>query len=178
MPVCLLNVVSQSSPAVSPGFSSVYSPASTGTAFTAAPQKAVAQLPPTAAPAAAASAAPVAALTPLKAFTASICSRMLLSFPATAPSFASSQIPKMVLKAVFTLSALSTIHCRLSASFTRISPIALVSGSSLPCRSPPTSRRIPMHSRMISPSFVKNSSTFVRILSRAACFPASSVAFR
>ena len=100
------------------------------------------------------------------------------SCPATAASFASSHNPKMVSKAVFTASAFSTIHCSASLSFSSISPMALVSGSSLSLRLRPTSFIIPIASRMISPSFRKKSSTFVRILSSAASLPSSSVAFR
>ena len=150
-------------------------PASHGTAFSAAPANPAAQLAPAADPAA--SAALLATLIPLKALIASICIRMLLSFPAAAASLPISHTPKMVSNAPFTASLLSTIHCRLSLSFTRMSPMALVSGSSLALRFSPTSRRMCRQLRITSASFVKNSSTFARILSRAACFSLSSFAF-
>ena len=102
---------------------------------------------------------------------------MLPSCPATASSLPISQIPKMASSAVFTASWLSTIHCSASLSFTRMSPIADVSGSSLSFSSMPTSLMMWMLSRMISPSFVKKFSTLVRIFCSAASFSASSVAF-
>ena len=138
------------------------------------------RIPPPAAPPAAPPAVSTAVfprLIPLKALMASICTRMLLSFPATAPSFASSQTPKIASNAPLTASWLSMNHCSPSATFSRMSPTIRVSGSSLLCRSFPTSSRMARLSRISSPTFRKNSSIFVRIWSSAACFSPSFFAF-
>ena len=101
-----------------------------------------------------------------------------VSFPATAPSFSSSHAPKITSKAVFTASWFLIIQSSASVSPTRMSPMALVTGSSLFCSSWPTSFRIPMHSVTISPSRRKKFSRLVRILVSAASRSSSFSAVR